>query len=248
MAYRTPMNDKISGGLAAYGHLVGILMSDSTIPRIPGDPGHAETFSFPVIHGVLTDFPFEDLVDIKKDHIHILIDQAKALEKKGVSLVATDCGLFAPFHEDLRGQLKVPFMGSALDVVPLLQRFLPSNRRVGIITGHTGILKPEHLKASGIDPATVAIAGMENSLEFNRVVIEKHPSLDVEKMRQGVVAAALGLSHQNLGAIVLECTNLISYRIDIQRALKLPVFDLVTLIEFYVSGLRLQNFGSQFIR
>lgn len=248
MAYQTPMKDKVSGGLAAYGHLVGILMSDSTIPRIPGDPGHGATFSFPVIHGVLTGFPFEDLVDIKKDHIHILIHQAKALEKKGVSLVATDCGLFAPFHEELKAHLKVPFMGSALDMVPLLQRFLPSSRHIGIITGHTGILKSDHLTASGIDPATVAIAGMENSLEFNRVVMEQHSILDVENMRKGVVEAALSLSHQNLGAIVLECTNLISYRIDIQKALRVPVFDLVTLIEFFVSGLRLQNFGSQFIR
>lgn len=248
MAYRNPLNDKISGGLTAYGQVVGILMSDTTIPRIPGDPGHAETFSFPVIHGVLTGFPFEDLVDIKKDHVEILIHQAKALQKKGVSLIASDCGLFGPFHEDLRAHLEVPFIGSALDMVPLLQRFSPPHRHLGIITGHTGILKPDHLKASGIDPATVAIAGMENSLEFNRVVIEKTPSLDVENMRKGVVEAALCLSHKNLGAIVLECTNLISYRIDIQNALRVPVFDLVTLIEFYISGLRLHCFESRFIR
>jgi aspartate/glutamate racemase len=242
------MKNKVSGGQTTYGHMVGILMNDSTIPRIPGDPGHAETFPFPVVYEVLTGFPFEDLVVISKDHIDILIKQAKLLQKKGVSLIATDCGLFGPFHSDLRQYLDVPFIGSALDVVPLLQRFLPFSHKVGIITGDTGILKSAHLKASGIDPDTVVIAGMENCSEFNKVVIEKYPMLDIEDMRQGALDAALSLSDKNLGAIVLECTNLISFRIDIQQALKVPVFDLVTLIEFFISGFIPRNFQSQFIR
>lgn len=242
------MKNKVSGGQISYGHIVGILMSDSTIPRIPGDPGHAETFSYPVIYEVLKGFPFDDLVDIKKDNIGILIAQAKALEKKGVSLIVTDCGLFGPFHSDLKKQLHSPFIGSALDIVPLLQRFLPSDFQVGIITGDKQILNASHLNASGIDPDTVLIAGMENCKEFKKVVIEKSPKLDIEKMRQGVVDAALSLKGENVGAVVLECTNLISFRMDIQKALKRPVFDLVSLIDFYVSGFKLQQFQSGFIK
>jgi Asp/Glu/hydantoin racemase len=241
------MTHTISGGQTTYGHMVGILMTDSIIPRIPGDPGNAQTFPFPVIYEVLEDFPFEDLVSIKKDHINILIKHATALQKKGVQLIAADCGLFSPFQFDLKKHLNIPFIGSSLDIVPLLQRFLPSHRKVGIITGDTGILKPAHLKASNIEPDTIVLAGMENSSEFNKVVIKKYQNLDIENMRQGVVDAALSLPRKNLGAIVLECTNLISFRIDIQKALKVPVFDLVTLIEFYVSGLRLKNFQSQFM-
>jgi hypothetical protein len=242
------MTSPITGGLSSYGHVAGILMNDSTIPRIPGDPGHAETFSFPVIYEVLKGFPFEDLVDIKKDNIDILIDQAKALEAKGVSLIATDCGLFGPFHGDLKKHLNISFIGSALDIVPLLQRFLSLKNKVGIITGDTKILKPEHLKTSGIDPDSVLIAGMENSSEFKKVVIERNLVLDVEKMRQGVVDAALSLKRKDIGAVVLECTNLISFRMDIQKALRVPVFDLVSLIEFYVSGFGIRKFQSQFIR
>ncbi|MCF6249636.1 MAG: hypothetical protein L3J69_20100, partial [Desulfobacula sp.] len=121
-------------------------------------------------------------------------------------------------------------------------------RKVGIITGDTGILKPAHLKASGIDPDMVSIAGMENNSEFNKVVIERSQTLDIENMRKDVVGAALSLSDKNLGAVVLECTNLISFRIDIQQALKVPVFDLVTLIEFFISGFIPRSFQSQFIR
>jgi hypothetical protein len=42
------MQAALFGGTVNYGRVAGILMLDSTIPRIPGDPGHAATFSFPV--------------------------------------------------------------------------------------------------------------------------------------------------------------------------------------------------------
>jgi len=241
------MIGKVKGGQTTYGHVVGILMNDSTVPRIPGDPGHAQTFSFPVIYETLEGFPFEDLITLKKDHINILIQKAKRLQEKGVSLIVADCGLFGPFQRDMKEHLNVPFIGSALDMVPVLQRFLPANQQVGIITGDTTLLKPAHLEASGIKSGTVLIAGMENSSEFKKVVIEKGLELDIARMRQGVVDAALSLPRKYLGAIVLECTNLISFRSDIQKAMGVPVFDLVTVIEFYVSALMFHPFQSGFI-
>lgn len=242
------MTHIVSGGQTTYGHMVGILMNDSTIPRIPGDPGHAETFDFPVIYEILKDFPFEDLIAIKKDHMEVLIKKAKSLQAKGVSLIATDCGLFGPFHRELKKHLEVSFIGSALDLVPLLQRFLPADKKVGIITGDTRILQDVHLESSGIDPDTVVVTGMENCPEFNKVVIERRPELNIENMRQGVVDAASGMSGNRVGAIVLECTNLISFRSDIQNRCKTPVFDLVSLIEFFISGFSPRTFHSRFIR
>jgi len=241
------MNQIVTGGKSFYGHIVGILMSDSTSPRIPGDPGHAETFSFPVIHEVTKGFPFDDLISIGKDNIDQLIAPALALQAKGVSLIAADCGLFGPFHDDLNLHLDIPFIGTALDLIPLLQRLSPRNTHVGIITGDSRILTPRHLNASGIDEGSVDIVGMENSSEFNRVVREGGLELDISMMRQSVIEAAGKLSQKKLGAVVLECTNLISYRTDIQRVLNVPVFDLVTMIEFYVSGLKIRDFQSHYI-
>ncbi len=42
------MDRFVFGGNINYGQIAGILMLDSTIPRLAGDPGHAETFSFAV--------------------------------------------------------------------------------------------------------------------------------------------------------------------------------------------------------
>lgn len=241
------MSLKITGGKSSYGHIVGILMSDSTSPRIPGDPGHAETFPFPVMHEVLKGFPFEDLVSIKKDNIDKLMAPALSLQAKGVSLVVADCGLFGPFHEDFRRHLEVPFIGTALDLIPLLQHIFPADKRIAVITGDTRILTPRHLAASGVEAGSVDIVGMENSSEFNKVVIKGSSELDVDQMRQGVHEAASGLLAKTIGAVVLECTNLISYRADIQKLLNVPVFDLVSMIEFYVSGLKLGDFRSRYL-
>ncbi len=241
------MGETIRGGMPTYGHRVGILMSDSNIPRIPGDPGHAETFDFPVVYEVLEGFPFQDLVEMKKDHLDILVSKSRALEKKGVDLVAADCGLFAYFQEDMRKALSIPFIGSSLDIIPLLLRFLPRGREIGIITGDTRILTDAHLEASGIFPGDVVRTGMEDSKEFRRVVMERNIELDTEAMRRSALEAAGRLEGENLGAVVIECTNLISFRRDFQKILGVPVFDLVSLIEFWVSGLRLHEFSSRFL-
>lgn len=237
----------IKGGYASYGYAAGILMSDSTIPRIPGDPGHAGTFDFPVLHGVLKGFPFEDLVDIKKDHVDILLSCATRLEEKGVRFVAADCGLFAPFRQDVQQVLGIPFIGSAIDLIPLLRHHFSGKKKIGIITGDTRILKPEHLLASGVEPDWVVVAGMEDSDEFNRVVIEQEQTLNVKNMQDGVKKAAESLAGKDIAATVLECTNLISFRADVQQVLNTPVFDLVSLIEFYASGFMRRKFHSRFI-
>jgi aspartate/glutamate racemase len=241
------MEDIVYGGTHTYGQLVGILMMDSTIPRIPGDPGHAETFPFPVRYGVIRKFPFEDLIDIKKDHLHLVVEAAKNLEKDGVKFIAADCGLFSLFQEDIADALSIPFIGSSLNLIPLLAPFVPNRQKIGIITGDTRILKPEHLRAAGAEEARLVIRGMENSDEFQKVVIERGNALNVEKMREGVLQAAKGFLDEPVGAVVLECTNLVTFRSDIQRLLKVPVFDAVSLIEFFAEGYRLRHFASQYI-
>ncbi len=242
------MTNQIIGGQTTYGHIVGILVNESVIPRIPGDPGHAETFPFPVIYETLNGFPFEDLISLKKDRIGILIEHAKVLQKKGVSLIVTNCGLFAPFQSELKKHIDVPFIGSALDIIPFLQKMFPADFQLGIITGDTRILKSEHLAASNINPREVVITGMENCPEFTRTVIKQAQALDIDKMRKGVLDAALKMSEKKLAAVVLECTNLIPFRSDIQKLLGIPVFDLVTLINFFVSGVTSQTFRSRFNR
>jgi hypothetical protein len=109
------------------------------------------------------------------------------------------------------------------------------------------MLKPEHLKAAGADLNRLVIRGMENSGEFQKVVINRGQELDVERLRKGVLEAAEGFLEKHIGAVILECTNLVTFRTDVQHLLKAPVFDMVSLIEFFADGFRLKSFTSSYI-
>jgi hypothetical protein len=236
----------VRGGLPTYGHVAGILMLDSTTPRVPGDPGHAATFSFPVLHEVVRGFTLDDLREPHPERLEPVLDAARRLEARGVNFITTDCGLFSIYQTEIASELRIPFVSSALILAPLLAATLGPTRKVGIITGHSGILAEAHLKAAGIDSKRVAIGGMEACSEFVEVVIGDRAELDVVAMRDGTVAVAgrLLARESSVGAFLLECPNLVTFRRDLVEAFRLPVFDLVSLVELFAEAWRLRAFAS----
>ncbi len=91
----------------------------------------------------------------------------------------------------------------------------------------------EHLAGAGIgSDVPIAIAGMEGEKEFTRVLLGDEMVLDVDLAREEHVRVARRLvaEHPDVGAIVLECTNMPPYTADIQRETGLPVFDIVSLV------------------
>lgn len=93
------------------------------------------------------------------------------------------------------------------------------------------------------------MAGMEECSEFCRVVIDGGGGLDVEALRAGTVEAAARLTagSRPIGAIVLECSNLAAFRSDVQQAIGVPVFDMVSLIESFADGYRQRTFAFPYV-
>src|SRR5437867_1773366 len=97
-------------------------------------------------------------------------------------------------------------------------------------------------RVSGADPDLVvrrgaegllpAFVGMETEKEFTRVLLGDELELDVDAAREEHVRVARRLvsDYPDVGAIVLECTNMPPYTPDIQRETGLPVFDIVSLV------------------
>lgn len=225
---------RVRGGFNQYGFTVGILMLDTRFPRIVGDMGNAGTFDFPVrYHRVTGAGP--DLV-VRRGAEGLLpafVEGARVLESEGVGAITTNCGFLVKFQRQLAAAVRVPVLTSSLLLVPLVHRMLRPGRRVGIMTVSAATLTGEHLEASGIAPdIPVAVAGLETEKEFTRVLLGDEPELDVDAARDEHVRVARRLvaEHPDLGAIVLECTNMPPYTADIQRATGLPVFDVVSLV------------------
>jgi len=76
------------------------------------------------------------------------------------------------------------------------------------------------------------VVGLEAGGELHRVISGDHPVLDERAAEADVLAAGRALHDAcpDLGAVVLECTNLPPYRTALAAALGLPVHDIVTLL------------------
>jgi Asp/Glu/hydantoin racemase len=225
---------RVRGGFNQYGFTVGILMLDTRFPRIPGDMGHAATFPFPVrYHRVPGASP--DLV-VRRGAAGLLpafVEGARQLEREGVGAVTTNCGFLVKYQAELAAAVRVPVLTSSLLLVPLVHRMLPPGRRVGILTVDSAGLGDEHLRGAGIGgDIPLAVAGLEGEKEFTRVLLGDEAELDVDQAREEHVRVARRLvtDHPDIGAIVLECTNMPPYAADVQRATGLPVFDIVSLV------------------
>jgi hypothetical protein len=133
----------------------------------------------------------------------------------------------------LAAAVAVPVFTSSLLLVPLVHRMLGPGRRVGIMTVNGASLGPEHFEGAGITPdIPIAVAGMEGEKEFTRVLLDDEMELDVDAARAEhlTVARRLIAEHPDVGALVLECTNMPPYTADVQRETGLPVFDIVSLV------------------
>jgi len=132
--------------------------------------------------------------------------------------------------------------------VPWVQATLPPGKRVGVVTVSKKSLTPRHLEAAGVALDT-PVAGTENGTEFFRVLIEgAKTDMDVAAAERDVVGAGVDLvaRHPGIGAIVLECTNMPPYAAALAEAVRLPVYDIYSMISWFHAGLRPRVFGRNF--
>jgi hypothetical protein len=219
---------------------VGILMLDTTFPRIPGDIGNPNTFSFPVIYKVVKGaFPDRVLTNPDSALLDAFLMAAQELVQKGVKAISTSCGLLAIFHRQLVAALDVPVYTSSLLQIHMLQSIVKKNQTIGVITVSAPSLTARHFAGVGIEHCSPVIIGMEAAEEFSSVFIRGKSTIDVEKCRKEMETAALKLkrAHSNIGAIVLECTNMPPYSRAVQKAAGVPVFDVVTMLNYAYAAL-----------
>ena len=230
--------NSMKGGRAFYGEAIGILMLDTTYPLIPGNVGNATTYNFPIRFKVLEGIPSNWWCDSEGPSLKRLekfIESAKQLEKEGVRAITTGCGFFAIYQKEASETLSVPLFTSPLMLVPMVSRMIGKNKRVGIISAGAERLKGSFLQNVGIDESIlIGIDGMDDKEEFNNVIVyERKPTIDAEKMEAEVVDVARRLVNKNpdIGAIVLECSDLPPFAAAVQDAVNLPIFDFITLID-----------------
>jgi len=120
----------------------------------------------------------------------------------------------------------------------MVNAVLPAGKRAGILTISGSTLTEEHLSKAGVPDGT-PVHSTEGGTEFTRAILGNEMSLDITQARADNVTAALEMraAHPDLGAIVLECTNMVPYAADIRAATGLPVFTIESFVSWFQSGL-----------
>lgn len=228
-----------TGGKAIYGAAVGILMLEARFPRIVGDMGNALSWPFPVHYKIVRGASPDRVVRRNAEGLlDDFIAAARELVADGVDGITTNCGFLSLFQEELAEAVGVPVATSSLMQVAQVNRLLPKGRRAGILTISSSTLTPVHLDKAGV-PAGTPVGSTEGGRAFTRAILGNEMALDVEAARADNVEAAMALQANNpdLGAIVLECTNMVPYAADIRAATGLPVFSIASFVTWFQSAL-----------
>ncbi|WP_413206137.1 aspartate/glutamate racemase family protein [Rhodospirillum sp. A1_3_36] len=230
---------------------IGVMMLKTRFPRIPGDIGNPGSFTHPVILETV-EAATVDRVVTQADRATALLPDfiraAQSLERAGVAVISTSCGFLSIAQADVAAAVSVPVVSSGLMMVPLVAQMVGRKRRVGILTANADVLSEGHLRAVGIGTdLSVSIQGMETSEAFRRAILSGGApeaigpggeGFDRATLERDVVDRGIALrdAHPDLGAIVLECTNLPPYTAALRAATGLPVFSIIDLLEMIATA------------
>jgi len=204
---------------------LGVLMLETRFPRLPGDVGHADSFTMSVRYlTVQGASPVRVVRTQDPALLEPFVAAARELVDAGARAVTTSCGFLVQHQAALQAALPVPVWTSSL----LKLREL---RRPGVLTVDAEVLGPAQLIAAGAPPDT-PIEGLPAGGTLQRTLLEDRPMLDAAAAEAEAVEAACRLvaRHPGVDAIVLECTNLPPYADAIGRATGRPVHHLMTLV------------------
>ncbi len=231
----------VYGGKSVYGATLGILMLEARFPRIHGDIGNANTWPFPVQYRVVKGASPDKIV--RHDPMELVdrfIESAKELVEAGCDGITTNCGFLALTQDRISSALSVPVATSSLMQIPMVQSILPVGKKVAVLTISKATLTLEHLRAAGVqDPERVPIFGTDGGRAFTTGILDDHESINFEDCRLDMLDAAREIveTDRDVGAIVLECTNMTPYAYDVRRATGLPVFSIYSFLKWFHESL-----------
>jgi Asp/Glu/hydantoin racemase len=232
----------------AFGEAIGIIVYRKWYPAlIYGHHNYATTYDFPIRLKFIDNWvaPKDKEEEWAGWNLPEYIRCARELEKEGVAAITTNCGMTGSIQEELANAVNIPVFTSNLMQVPFVSRMIGKKKKVGILTVSESRARSHNcriLRSCGIDESIpIAIRGMEESEYADVWRTQTHPDTgyDPKKVETIMVAVAKKLISENrdVGAIVLECTEMPLYAAAIREATGLLVFDSSSLVKFVYNAI-----------
>jgi len=216
----------------------------SQLESIPGNIAHPDTFSFPIKYARVKGTHYKNIVESPStEALNEMIKASKQMQAEGIRAVISNCGFNAIFQKELANSVFIPVISSSLVQIPLVHSFLKDDSKIGVITAAKDYLTEKHFLNVGVDKSIpIIVTGLEDSDEFAKIRLNSNAVFDVKKFMDELLSIASKLvSGNNIGAIVLECTDLPPFSPFLREKFELPVFDIVTLTNMLYESLTGNN-------
>lgn len=216
------------------GYPIGIMLLNVKYPIVPGNVANAYTFDFPVRYAKVTTVDSPRLHSGDPTIADDLIAVGKELESDGVRAIICSCGYFGYYQKQLTEGLNVPVYASSLLQIPFIKVGLKKDQKIAVFNAVERRFTPELLSICGVDDPSIVIPhSMEFAEEFSAIPRDR-PYMNNAKVRQEFVDASKKLvkEHPEIGAILLECSDMPPYADAVQAATNLPVYDFTTMIRW----------------
>jgi Asp/Glu/hydantoin racemase len=227
------LNQTVSvSGAYLGGHAIGIIAVYLVYPKLPGNVVNATTFSFPVLYKKVS-FEIEQLFNGDPALEKMIVDAAKELVADGARAIIGACGYFAHFQKQVAAAVKVPVFMSSLCQIPIIKIGLQPDQKILVMCASGDNVNQEFFSKVGanLDDCVVQDVGSMESfapIRWGKTVMDNERlTKDLAALAQKVVS-----EHPEIGAILLECSDLPPYACEIQRATGLPVYDFISLINW----------------
>lgn len=222
------------------GYPVGIVYIENVnYPLIPGNVVNACTYDFPVRMKAVPNLTNDRLFNNDPTIVDDIIETARSMvENDGVRAICSACGFFGNYQQQVRAALDVPVAMSSLVQLPWIQSLIRPDQKIGILTANKASMTEDLLKACGATRTdNLVIKDALKTDEFAAVVDMRGCFDNTVAAREITdLAEELVAEHDDLGAILLECSDMPPYASLVQEATQLPVFDFITLIKWLRSG------------
>lgn len=221
----------LPGGQNICGVSIGVLSLESYFPKPPGHIKNPSSLPFTTTYEILHGITVPELLNNPSpDMLEPILAAARRLESQGVRAITGSCGFLAMFQKEIAEAVSIPVFISSLLQVPLAYQM--TRAPVGVLTASAPSLTDKHITGAGCEGIPIVVQGLEDTEEFAAVILRNERNgMDLDKVQQEVLAAGHALIEKapDIGALVLECTDLPPYAHELQAALGRPVFDLTTL-------------------
>lgn len=229
--------------------LIGILCWEAGVsPRglvqleaLPGNSTNPASFDFPVHYCRVRGANLHTILEHpSREVLQTMIQEARRMAARGIRAITTSCGFNAVFQRELADAVDIPVFTSSLIQIPMVWQMLGKSRTIGVITANRASLSEDHLRNVGIGKeVAMTIQGLETCTEWGKIFTAPDEKIDLPTVARDVIAVSRKmLQMADIGAFVLECTDLPPFAEAIRRATGRPVFDFVTMTNWVYQSVR----------